>query len=162
MNRTLSEREQGKLAGKIAALQSIEIARLKAHWRDLYGTQAPARFSRDLLLSAVAYRMQEQVLGGLKPSTRRLFQRVAAAAHARRPLRLAPLRTLESGTILIREWNGVKHKVVVLQDGFSFRGQHYRSLSAVARLITGSHWSGPLFFGLKHWTKTTEAGAGGR
>ena len=69
MNRTLSEREQGKLAGKIAALQSIEIARLKAHWRDLYGTQAPARFSRDLLLSAVAYRMQEQVLGGLKPST---------------------------------------------------------------------------------------------
>jgi hypothetical protein len=85
---------------------------------------------------------------------RRLLQRVAADAHARRPIKLAPLRTLEPGVVLIREWGGVKHKVAVVESGFSFRGQRYRSLSAVARLITGSRWSGPLFFGLKNRTKT--------
>src|SRR5262249_15684188 len=139
---------------KIAGLQSLDIEQLKGCWRTLYGTEAPARFSRDLLIGAVAYRTQERALDGLKPATCRLFQRVAAEAHARRPLKLAPQCTLESGAVLIREWNGVRYKVVVGQDGFSFRGQHYRSLSAVARLITGSRWSGPLFFGLRHRTKT--------
>ena len=157
MSRSLSEHERAKLAGEIAALQSLDITRLKTCWRTLYGTDAPARFSRDLLIRAVAYRMQERELGGLRPTTRRLFQRVGAAAHARRPFKVAPLRALESGAILIREWNGVKHKVVVQESGFSFRGQHYRSLSAVARHITGSRWSGPLFFGLKHRTKMETA-----
>ena len=66
---------------------------------------------------------------------------------------------LEPGGVLIREWGGVKHKVVVLENGFSFRSQRYGSLSAVALQITGSHWSGPLFFGLKKRTKA-EAGDG--
>ena len=92
-------------------------------------------------------------MGELKPTTRRLFERIAADAHARRPLTIVPLGTPQPGAILIREWNGVKHKVVVGEDGFSFRNQRYRSLSAIARLITGSRWSGPLFFGLKHRTK---------
>jgi Protein of unknown function (DUF2924) len=127
MSRSLSENEREKLAGQIAALESTNVGQLKSRWRALYETQAPARFSRDLLIAAVAYRMQERALGGLKPATRRLLQRVAADAHARRPLKLVPLRTLESGAVLIREWNGVRYKVVVGQDGFSFRSQHYRS-----------------------------------
>jgi hypothetical protein len=159
MDRSVSEREREKLAGEIAGLQSLDVEQLKGRWRTLYQTEAPARFSRDLLIGAVAYRMQERALGGLKPATRRLFQRVAADAHARRPLRLAPVRKLEPGAVLIREWGGVKHQVVVLESGFSFRGQRYRSLSEVARLITGSRWSGPLFFGLKNRTKA-EAGDG--
>ena len=159
MRRSMSEPERERLAAEIAALESLDVTRLKMRWRSLYGSEAPARFSRDLLMRAVAYRMQERALGGLKPATQRLFQRVAAAAHARRPLKLAPLRTLEPGAVLIREWNGVKYKVAVVEDGFSFRGQHYRSLSAVARRITGSQWSGPLFFGQKHRTKT-ESGNG--
>jgi hypothetical protein len=97
--------------------------------------------------------MQERALGGLKPATRRLFQRAAADAHARRPLNVVPARKPEPGAVLIRQWGGVKHLVVVLESGFSFRGQRYRSLSEVARLITGSRWSGPLFFGLKNRTK---------
>ena len=153
MSRWLSEHEREKLAGEIAALQSVDVTQLKTRWRTLYGSEAPSRFSRDLLMRAVAYRMQERALGGLTPTTRRLFQRVAADAHARRPPKMVPLGTPQPGAILIREWNVVKYKVVAREDGFSFRGQHYRSLSAVARLITGSRWSGPLFFGLKHRTK---------
>jgi hypothetical protein len=159
MSRSLSEREREKLAGEIAALHSLDVEQLKARWRILYGSEAPSRFSRDLLIGAVAYRMQEQVLGGLKPATRRLFQRTAVDAHARRPLKLAPVRTLEPGAVLIREWGGVKHQVLVVESGFSFRGKHYRSLSAVARRITSSRWSGPLFFGLKSRPRA-EAGDG--
>jgi len=156
MSRSLSEREREKLTGEIAGLQSLDVEQLKARWRTAYQTEAPTRFSRDLLMRAVAYRLQERALGGLKPATRRLLQRVAAAAHARRPLKLKPLRTLEPGAVLIREWGGVKYKVVVLGNGFSFRSQRYGSLSAVARQITGSHWSGPLFFGLKTRPKAEE------
>ena len=85
MSRSLSEREREKLTGEIATLQSLHVAQLRARWRKLYETEAPSRFSRDLLMRAMAYRLQERALGGLKPATRRLFQRVAAAAHARRP-----------------------------------------------------------------------------
>jgi hypothetical protein len=159
MSRSLSEREREKLAGEIAGLQELDIEQLRARWRALYGTEAPIRFSRDLLIRAVAYRLQERALGGLKPAIRRLFQRVAASASARQPVKIAPMRRLEPGAVLIREWHGVKYKVVVVEDGFSFRGQRYRSLSAVARLITGTHWSGPLFFGLKNRRKA-EAGDG--
>jgi hypothetical protein len=144
----------GRGSRAIAALQSFDVAQLRARWRTLYKTAAPSRFSRDLLMRAVAYRLQEQALGGLKLATRRLFQRVAADAQARRPLKLKRLRKLGPGAVLIREWGGVKHRVVVLENDFSFRGQRYRSLSAVARLITGSHWSGPLFFGLRNRAKT--------
>ena len=157
MSRSLSEPQRAQLAGEIAGLQSLDVEQLRARWRTLYETEAPSRFSRDLLIGAVAYRLQERALGGLKPATRRLFQRASADAHARRPLKLAPVRTLEPGAPLIREWGGVKHQVVVVESGFSFGGQRYGSLSEVARLITGSRWSGPLFFGLKN---RTTAGAG--
>jgi hypothetical protein len=149
MSRSFSEHEREELAGEIAALQTLDVEQLRARWRSLYLTQAPSRLSRDLMLRAVAYRLQERALGGLKPTTRRLFQRIAADTHARRPLKILPHGTPQPGAILIREWNGVKYKVVVREDGFSFRGQHYRSLSPVARLITGSRWSGPLVLRLE-------------
>ena len=101
--------------------------------------------------------MQERVLGGLRPATRRLFQRVVANAQARRPLKVGPVRKLEPGAVLIREWGGIKHRVMVRASGFSFGAKEYRSLSEVARVITGTRWSGPLFFGLK---KRAQAEAG--
>jgi len=149
----------GKAGGQNRGLQSLDVAQLKAHWRTLYTTEAPARFSRDLLIRAVAYRLQERALGGLKPITRRLCQRIAADAHAPRPLEVVSVRKLEPGAVLIREWGGIQHQVMVLENGFRYRGQRYRSLSELARLITGSRWSGPLFFGLKNRTKA-EAGDG--
>ncbi len=115
----------------------------------LYGTEPPRRISRDLLVRALVYRIQEQALGGLKPSTRRLLAKVAADASDRRPIRAAPEPTLKPGTVLLREWHGTQHQVIVREDGIVFLGKTYKSLSQVARRITGTKWSGPLFFGLK-------------
>jgi len=115
----------------------------------LYGTEAPRRISRDLLIRALAYRIQEKALGGLKPSTRRLLTKVAADASARRPIQVAPEPSLKPGTVLLREWHGTEHQVIVREDGIVFNGKQYKSLSQVAYRITGTKWSGPLFFGLK-------------
>jgi hypothetical protein len=79
----------------------------------------------------------------------RLLERVSQDARGRQPIRVAPVRQLASGALLIREWGGTKHQVTVLERGVMFRGESYRSLSEVARVITGNRWSGPLFFGLK-------------
>ena len=115
----------------------------------LYGTEPPPRISRDLLTRAVAYRIQEEALGGLKPSTRRLLAKVTADASARRPIQIMPAPTLTPGTILLRDWHGTQHQVIVPEHGVEFQGKRYKSLSEVAHRITRSKWSGPLFFGLK-------------
>ena len=112
-------------------------------------------------MRAVAYRLQERALGGLKPATRRLLERLAAAASADQPLRLTAPSPLSAGTILMREWQGVTHEVIVLEQGVRYQQKHYRSLSEVARLITGCRWSGPRFFGL-HKKAAGENQNGGR
>jgi len=157
MLRKLPDKERQKLCAEIALLETLDVDQLRVRWKILYETEAPTRFSRDLLMRAVAYRMQERVLGGLKPATRRLLERLCQDARARRPLRVAHLRKLSPGALLIREWGGAKHQVTVLERGVMFRGKLYRSLSEVARVITGNRWSGPLFFGLKAGPKEATA-----
>jgi hypothetical protein len=137
------------LVREIEKLQEATSANLKERWRALYGTKAPRRISRDLLIRALAYRTQERTLGGLKPSTRRLLMKVAAEVSARRPIQVAPEPSLKLGTVLLREWHGTEHQVIVREDGIVFNGKQYKSLSQVAYRITGTKWSGPLFFGLK-------------
>ena len=122
MTRNVPDKERQKLSAEIALLESVDDDQLRARWKILYETEAPARFSRDLLMRAVAYRMQERALGGLKPATRRLLERVARDARARRPIRVAPMRQLAPGALLIREWGGTKHQVTVLESGVMFRG----------------------------------------
>jgi hypothetical protein len=133
----------------LSRLPTLEIGELRKQWRSLYKTQAPPNFSRELLLRAVAYRMQEVALGGLRPTRQRQLRQVAQqfkqTGAANTPARPA----LKPGTRLIREWQRRTHDVLVLDDGFSWQGTRYRSLSAIARKITGTAWSGPLFFGLK-------------
>jgi hypothetical protein len=102
---------------------------------------------------------RKEALGGLKPATRRLLARVAANGTARRPALMAAERKIKPGSTLLREWHGVQHRLTVLEDGVQFGGKRYRSLSEVARKITGSCWSGPLFFGLKGATKEYQDGA---
>jgi hypothetical protein len=132
------------LASALASLPSLDRDALKEHWCKLYGREPPANVSRALLIRAVAYRMQENALGGLKPQTRRLLTRpLEEGPIAPVPARLAP------GTRLVRAWQGETHQVIVLDDGVLFGSKRYRSLSEVARIITGSRWSGPRFFGLK-------------
>jgi hypothetical protein len=101
------------------------------------------------LFRAVAYRLQEQAFGGLKPSTRRQLARVAEETAGGNSPKKPRSRKAGTGTILVREWQGNAHRVTVLDDGVAFNGKRYRSLSEVAREITGSRWSGPRFFGLR-------------
>jgi hypothetical protein len=146
MRRRSTDREA--LTKELASLRNLDLGALKDQWRKLYVAEPPARFSRLLLTLSIAYRLQERTLGGTKPVTRRLLSRAADVAGGRIEAR-SPIVKLKPGTRLLREWQGITHEVIILEDQVLFRGQRHRSLSEVARLITGSRWSGPLFFGLK-------------
>ena len=133
----------------LSRLPTLEIGELRQQWRGLYKTQAPPNLSRELLLGAVAYRMQEVALGGLCPARQRQLRQMALQFNRTGAAYTLPRPELKPGTRLIREWQGRTYDVLVLDDGFSWQNTRYRSLSAVARKITGTAWSGPLFFGLK-------------
>lgn len=142
------QRAQKTLASDLAALDDLPLNGLKERWSAIYGSAPPSGMSRNILVRAIAYRIQEQASGGLDPSTRRRFDRAAAdLAAGRTPSPLAP--KVKPGTRLLREWQGKVHEVIVVEKGFEYRGNSWPSLSAVAREITGTRWSGPRFFGLK-------------
>jgi hypothetical protein len=148
MNDQCSGTQAEKISAEIAALAAFGINDLKSRWHELYDTEPPPRISRELLTRAIAYRLQEKVFGVLAPATRRLLERVADDRPSHRG-RLSHARKAAPGTLLIREWRGKAHQVTVHDDAVVYRGKRYRSLSEVARLITGTRWSGPLFFGLR-------------
>ncbi len=149
MTRRVSAPDSEALAAEIAGLSKLGINELRERWKAMYG-KAPSRdIGRSFLTRAVAYRLQEPAYGGLKPSTRRLLAQVAEETATGSSSKQPQIRRARSGTILIREWQGNAHRVTMLDDGVSFNGKHYRSLSEVAREITGSRWSGPRFFGLR-------------
>jgi hypothetical protein len=135
-------------ARELTELSALEVAALRAKWQVLFGSKPSSCLGRQFMVRAIAYRLQESGLGDLKPSTRRLLDRVGdgrgetALDHSAEPRPGA-------GTVLIRQWRGVAHRVAVLDDEVVYQGRRYKSLSEVARLITGTRWSGPLFFGLK-------------
>ena len=116
----------------------------------MYGSDPPDRIRRPLMIQALAYRLQEQALGGLKPATRRLLCSVADDSETCSKIEVDSKRRVKAGAVLIREWQGTKHQVTALKDGFMFRGKRFQSLSKIAGEITGTRWSGPLFFGLKN------------
>jgi hypothetical protein len=136
-----------EVARRLEALCDLTLDELRKEWRRLYRTQPP-RLSRDLLVRAIAYRIQELRYGGLSKATRRkLAALVEARGSGAEPAKEGAQR-LRAGARLVREWNGRTHTVAVEEDGLSYKGQRYRSLSAIARDITGARWSGPRFFGL--------------
>lgn len=119
---------------------------MKTEWVRRYAAPAP-NLSPDLLRLGLGYKLQEQRLGGVSRSTRSLLRQVAtqgSAAGTAKSVR----RKLTPGTRLVRDWHGVGHTVIVLEDGFEYDGKHWKSLTAIAKAITGNHWNGPLFFGL--------------
>jgi hypothetical protein len=133
----------------LSRLPKLDIRELREEWRVLFETDVSPHLSGELLIRALAYRIQEVALGGLRPEPQRQLRQIAqelkqtgAAAKRFRP-------QLKPGTRLIREWQGRTYEVVALDDGLSWQGTHFRSLSAIAQKITGTAWSGPLFFGLK-------------
>ncbi len=149
MNGQLSDSRAEKIAREIAALTELTVKALKVRWRNLYGTEPPPRISPQLLTRAIAYRLQERAFGGLKLPARRLLDRVGEGLTSSRSRAAVPARKVSTGTLLVREWHGVAHKVTVLDSGVLYKGERHCSLSEVARQITGSRWSGPLFFGLR-------------
>jgi Protein of unknown function (DUF2924) len=159
MRHGVSEVQAEELTQGLKDLETRGDDELKERWRNLYETEPPRKIHRSLLIAAIAYRMQENALGGaLKPSVRRHLLRVGGNSADGRQAPGYPSLSPKPGTVLVRDWGGVTHQVKVLDDGFIFRGKRYKSLSEVARVITGSRWSGPLFFGLKSAAKEQSHG----
>jgi hypothetical protein len=137
---------------RVAALKTTPTPTLKSQWRELFETEPP-RYNRRFLESRLAYRIQELAYGGLKKETRERLEALGEALDGGnlsvRRARVDQDRPI-AGTRLIREWQGVEHCVTVLQDGYEYQGRPFKSLSAVARAITGTRWNGWTFFGLKN------------
>jgi hypothetical protein len=135
---------------QVAALPGKSTPELKGMWRELFGTAAPP-YNRAFLIKRLAYRLQELAFGGLSKETEERLDSLARDGVYANPtkMRRKVVDRPISGTRLIREWQGVEHHVTVLDDGFEYQGRRYKSLSVIARTITGTRWSGPLFFGLR-------------
>ena len=133
---------------RLRALEGMTYDGLRTEWRRLYRAHPPKRVARDLLVLGVAWKIQEQAYGGLSAATRRRLADLAKTMEQDGDLARSRVARLKPGAKLIREWRGVTHTVIVLEDGFEWRGKRRRSLSVIAEQITGAHWSGPRFFGL--------------
>ena len=143
--------KQDSVLAQVAALRSMPAPELRKQWQKLFDTPPP-RYNRRFLESRLAYRIQELAYGGLKPAA---VARLEALGEQLDGGRITVRRQRAdnrpmAGTRLIREYQGVEHCATVLQDGYEWQGRPYRSLSAIARAITGTRWNGLTFFGLKN------------
>jgi hypothetical protein len=137
---------------RLAALKEMPILALKQQWRDLFESEPPP-YNRRFLEHRLAYRIQELAYGGLKPETLKRLKALAEELDGGDPERRRRRQGADrpiTGTRLIREYQGVEHCVTVRNEDFEYQGRPYKSLSAIARAITGTRWNGLLFFGLKN------------
>ena len=139
-------RRNEAIEAEIEALGDLSLGELRRRWRDHHGRAAPQSLRRKLLIRALAYQMQVNAHGGLSPAAARRLQAIAAGRNTNDVPRRAAVP--EPGTRFIRDWNGATHIVDVVEGGYLWKGARYRSLSVIARTITGARWSGPRFFGL--------------
>jgi hypothetical protein len=138
------------ILARLAALKAMSVNELKTEWQALFDAPAPNN-SRAFLEFRIAYRIQELAYGGPDKQTRRLLDLLADEVEGTltRKAQIADPRNPVVGTKLLREWDGKEHTVTVLKDGFDWQGRKFKSLSAVAREITGTRWNGYRFFGLR-------------
>ena len=138
---------------QVAELPNLDSGQLKERWRTLYGSEPPA-YNKSYLVKRLAYRIQELAFGGLSEAAQAQLRDaldgddadgVASRMHRRRRKDGMPV----TGTRLVREWQGNRYEVTVVHGGFEFEGRKYRSLTAITKAITGTHWNGPGFFGLR-------------
>ena len=139
------------LSDRLAVLPTLSLGDLRLEWRRLYRAEPP-RLSRDIMMRAIAYRLQEIAHGGASKVTQRRLMTLAAEFETSGRIAPPPGPRIKPGSRLVREWRGRTHTVCVTDDGFEFQGKTYRSLTRIAHDITGAQWSGPRFFGL---TKTS-------
>jgi hypothetical protein len=148
--RPMSQSAAENLSAETDRIAALNIDELRALWRETTGRPAPGALSKDLIARALAYRLQEQSLGGLDPHLRRLLMSLVKPGAE-------PVRHLKIGSVIVREYEGKVHEVMVAPGGFYWSGQTYSSLSAIARKITGASWNGPRFFGLRGTDKPPSA-----
>ena len=136
------------IKAKLTELKAAYPNDLRRQWCQLFRRPPPRQASAEFLRRAIAFRIQEAKFGGISPATRRHLAKLAIACGNGKPASAQPV-CLRPGTRLTREWRGEPYEVCVLERGFVCRGENYDSLSQIARKITGTRWSGPLFFGLR-------------
>ena len=142
-----------RIAQKLMALESMSLPELRAEWRRLFRSHPPRHIREDLLVLAIAWKIQVKTRGGLTAAEKRRLVRMAADLKVPgQQLKNSSIR-VKAGSRLVREWRGKTHNVLALENGFEWNGQSWRSLSAIARAITGTPWSGPRFFGLQRKTE---------
>lgn len=146
-----------KTAETCLAVDQLDPAQIREQWVEATGTPPPRYISRTLLMRMLADRIQVAKYGGISAELKRRLLKIAGAVSKGETLPDLPARRLKSGTVLVRDWQGARHQVLVLDTGFAFDGQTFGSLSEIARRITGTRWSGPTFFGLNTRRKTKTA-----
>lgn len=143
------------VAAELARLPQLSMNELWGLW-DRFFDRRPVHHNRDYLEARIAYCVQERAFGALSPVVRRRLEKIGENGVVPGQKRRDE-HPLAAGSVLIREYNGIEHRVSVLPDGqFDYLGQRFRSLSAIARAITGTSWSGPVFFGLKQGKTTVQ------
>ena len=154
--RTKTDHHPAKSIGvQLADLPILNRIELRELWRDSYGSDPPVKISDLLMRQAIAHRLQVKRFGGLDFSTRRALKQVL---DANRLNSSSEGNRVTNGTVLVREWHGATHQVTATEKGLLYRGKLFRSLSEVAREITGTRWSGPLFFGLRTSSRESQHG----
>ena len=169
---TTTERNSEKsgdspILAQLARLETLPMDELKTRWRALFGEEPPG-YNRKFLIKRLAYRIQEIAHGGLPSVAKERMSRFLEeegydelGRHGAKPktkINATPI----AGTLFVREWDGERHEVRAVAKGFEYRGKHYKSLSAVARAITGTRWNGPRFFGLRKGQKVEVREANGQ
>src|SRR5271166_1136945 len=145
-----------QLSDRLSLLTTLGLGDLRLEWRRLFWADPP-RLSRDIMMRAVAYRLQEIAYGGASKVTQRRLMTLAAEFETRGTIAPPSGPKIKPGSRLVREWHGRTHTVCVTDDGFEFQGKSYRSLTKIALDITGAQWSGPRFFGLTKRSATATA-----
>jgi hypothetical protein len=156
--RTSADADREWMAQELQRLRELDAYDLQVRWRRVFGRSALHHLPKHLLLRILAYKLQADAFGDLDRSTVRMLEQIArdatkARTRGDRLSKVVPpveeTRGLKPGTLLVREHEGVMHRVTVQARGFEWKGQTFRSLSEVARAITGTRWNGPRFFGLR-------------
>jgi len=133
-----------EITAVISRLSRLPLRELKAVWQAEFRRQPPKGMWRDLLLRTLAWRIQEKAFGGHDKATLKLLQ-----AFGQKRAGDQRCQRLKAGTVLIRDFGGIRHTVTILPEGFVWQEKTYSSLSAIAKVITGTNWNGPRFFGLR-------------
>jgi hypothetical protein len=144
----MTEADARTVEKEIAELSSRGIAELRNRWRDIFKSEPPQAFGPDLLRRSIAQKLQEDAYGGLDRATMQLLNQLIGQSAKNNAKIVVPGR-IKPGSVLVREWKGKSHRITVRPDGFAFENKPYDSLSEIARLITGTRWNGPRFFGLR-------------